>query len=153
VRPVQLQRLAPRGHKLNGPRRQKAPSRPIHLMLVGAGRAASAFRIVQLQRLEARGHKSSKPKRQSTPYACRLWASRFRFSICPAPGLRGTCHKSTHPRRQRAPSWTIRLMTCASDQSPSAFLISSSRATRRLTTRPRKAEFCTGINSGDNGIK
>jgi hypothetical protein len=33
---VQLRRLAPRGHKLNGPRRQKTPSRPIHLMLVGA---------------------------------------------------------------------------------------------------------------------
>ena len=43
VSPVQLRRLAPRGHKLNGPRRQRTPSRPIHLMLVGAVRATSAF--------------------------------------------------------------------------------------------------------------
>ncbi|SCB91418.1 hypothetical protein GA0061094_1365 [[Bacillus] enclensis] len=53
VRRVQLRRLAPRGHKLNGPRRQKTPSRPIHLMLVGAERAAYAFLFVQLQGLEA----------------------------------------------------------------------------------------------------
>jgi hypothetical protein len=41
---------------------------------------------------------------------------------CPALGLRGTCHKSTRPRRQRTPSWPIRLMPPASEQSPSAFL-------------------------------
>ena len=40
---IQLRRLAPRGHKQNWPRRQSAPSRPIHLMLVGAEQAASAF--------------------------------------------------------------------------------------------------------------
>jgi hypothetical protein len=57
------------------------------------------------------------------PYACRLWASRLRFSHCPAPGLRGTCHKSNRPRRQRTPSWPVRLMPHASEQSPSAFRI------------------------------
>jgi hypothetical protein len=50
VRLVQLRRLAPRGHKLNGPRRQRTPSRPIHLMLVGAERAASAFLPAGAQR-------------------------------------------------------------------------------------------------------
>jgi hypothetical protein len=61
VRPVQLWRLAPRGHKLNGPRRQKAPSRPIHLMLVGAERAASAFltrRSAATRRLTGRPRKA-----------------------------------------------------------------------------------------------
>ncbi|OAT82812.1 hypothetical protein A6P54_09795 [Bacillus sp. MKU004] len=51
--PVQLRRLAPRGHKMNGPKRQKTPFRPIHLMLVRAEQAASAFLFVQLQGLEA----------------------------------------------------------------------------------------------------
>jgi hypothetical protein len=49
----------------------------------------------------------------------------FRFSFCPAPGLRGTCHKPNRPRRQRAPSRPIRLMPPASEQSPSAFLVTS----------------------------
>jgi hypothetical protein len=42
---------------------------------------------------------------------------------CPAAGLRGTCHKPNRPRRQRTPSWPIRLMPPASEQSPSTFLI------------------------------
>jgi ferredoxin len=29
---------------------------------------------------------------------------------CPVTGLRGKCHKSTRPRRQRTLSWPIRLM-------------------------------------------
>jgi hypothetical protein len=41
---------------------------------------------------------------------------------CPAPGLRGTCHKPNRPRRQRTPSSPVRLMPPASDQSPSTFL-------------------------------
>lgn len=40
---VQLRRLGPRGHKLNGPKRQSAPFRSIHLMLVGPDQAAFAF--------------------------------------------------------------------------------------------------------------
>jgi hypothetical protein len=52
---VQLRRLAPRGHKVNRQKRQKAPFQPIHLMLVGSERAASAFHLVQLQGLEAHG--------------------------------------------------------------------------------------------------
>ena len=44
-RDVQLQRLGPRGHKLNRPKRQRAPFRSIHLMLVGPDQAASAFRL------------------------------------------------------------------------------------------------------------
>jgi hypothetical protein len=67
---------------------------------------------------------------------------------CPALGLRGTCHKSTRPRRQKTPSWPIRLMSPASEQSPSAFLPAGANATRRLTGYPRKAKSCTEINSG-----
>jgi hypothetical protein len=52
---------------------------------------------------------------------------------CPAAGLRGTGHKPNRPRRQRAPYMQIRLMPPASEQSPSAFLISySSRRSLRL---------------------
>ncbi len=67
-RDVQLQRLVPRGHKLNRPKRQRASFQSIHLMLVGPDQAASAFRDVQLQGLEARGHKPNMPKRQKTPF-------------------------------------------------------------------------------------
>jgi hypothetical protein len=70
---------------------KKTPSRPIHLMLVGPGRAASAFRFVQLRRLEARdiSHAIQKGKERAfmavLSYACRLWASRLRISVCPIP--------------------------------------------------------------------
>jgi hypothetical protein len=86
-RNVQLQRLVPRGHKSRTPKRQRAPFRRSRLMLVGPEQAASAFRNVQLQGFEARGHKSNLPKRQKpafsagSPYACRLWAKPFRFSV------------------------------------------------------------------------
>jgi hypothetical protein len=43
---VQLQRLAPRGHKPLLIKRQSTPFYQEWLMLVGAGRAASAFPIV-----------------------------------------------------------------------------------------------------------
>jgi hypothetical protein len=129
VRPVQLQRLAPRGHKLNGPRRQKAPSRPIHLMLVGAGQAASAFLFVQLRRLEARGHKSRKPKRQRTPsWPIRLMPhaseqSPSAFLFVQLWGLEApVISQLVQEGKKQTPSWPIRLMPPASDQSPSAFL-------------------------------
>ncbi len=85
VRLVQLRRLAPRGHKLNGPRRQKTPSRPIHLMLVGAERAAYAFLFVQLQGLEAYVisqlvQEGKNAFAADSPYANCLWAKPFRFS-------------------------------------------------------------------------
>jgi hypothetical protein len=40
---VQLQRLAPRGHKPSIPKRQRTPFRDARLMLVGAVQGASAF--------------------------------------------------------------------------------------------------------------
>ena len=45
-RVVQLRRLAPRGHKLNGQEGKERLSWPIALMLVGAERAASAFGVI-----------------------------------------------------------------------------------------------------------
>jgi hypothetical protein len=69
---------------------------------------------------------------------------------CPATGLRGTCHKSIRPRRQRTPSWPNRLMPPTSEQSPSAFLPAG--LPRRLTGYPRKAKSCTEIISGIKGL-
>ncbi len=67
---------------------------------------------------------------------------------CPAPRLRGTCHKSNRPRRQRTPSWPIRLMPPASEQSPSTFPTRRSIATRRLTARPAESEHLQRKSTG-----
>ncbi|KPL60367.1 hypothetical protein AM506_07110 [Rossellomorea vietnamensis] len=42
---IQLRRLEARGPKLNRPGRQRAPSQPIHLMLVASERSACALDI------------------------------------------------------------------------------------------------------------
>ncbi|WP_041087735.1 hypothetical protein [Jeotgalibacillus soli] len=56
---IQLQWLAPRGHKPQCPSWQRTPTSALRLMLVGDERATSAFLVIQLQAVAARGHKSS----------------------------------------------------------------------------------------------
>jgi hypothetical protein len=54
-------------------------------------------------------------------YACRLWASRLRFWYHPAPAARGSRHKISHPKRQKAPFRVAYLMLVASGRAASAF--------------------------------
>ena len=62
---------------------------------------------------------------------------------CPAIGLRGKCHKSDRPWRQRTPSRPIRLMPTASERSPPLFYPQAcrggSRATRGKRSLARKS--------------
>jgi hypothetical protein len=93
-----------------------------------SGQSPSAFLTVQLQRLEARDICQAIQKGKDSLFGCPVLclsplSEPPPLFLCPAPGLRGTCHKPNHPRRQRAPSWPLRLMPPASGQSPSAFLI------------------------------
>jgi hypothetical protein len=62
------------------------------------------------------------------------------YSIVQLRRLRGTCHKSNQPRRQRAPSWSIRLMPPASEQSPSAFYCPApaARGSRHKPCHPKR---------------
>jgi hypothetical protein len=65
------------------------------------------FSIVQLQRLEARdiSHASQKGKERlcGCPVLCLSPLGKPPpLFYCPAPGLRGTCHKPNRPRRQSA---------------------------------------------------
>jgi hypothetical protein len=117
-------------HKSCHPKRQRAPLWLPCLMLVASGQAASAFRIVQLRRLEARdiSHAIQKGKERlcGCPALCLSpLGEPPPLFYCPAPGLRGTCHKSNRPRRQRTPSCPVRHMPHASEQSPSAFLFTT----------------------------
>jgi hypothetical protein len=73
-------------------------------------------------------------------YATRLWAKPFRFSSCPAPAARVSRHKSSHPKRQRAPLRMTRLMLVASGRAASAFLCPAPglRGPCHKSNRPRR---------------
>jgi hypothetical protein len=73
-------------------------------------------------------------------YATCLWAKPFRFSSCPAPAARVSRHKSSHPKRQRAPLRMTRLMLVASGRAASAFLCPAPglRGPCHKSNRPRR---------------
>jgi hypothetical protein len=93
-----------------------------------SGQSPSAFLTVQLQRLEARDISQAIQKGKDSLFGCPVLClsplgEPPPLFLCPAPGLRGTCHKPNHPRRQRP-----------------AFLAASSYATR-LWTKPFRFSY------------